>query len=289
MAAMAENSAAIEFDHVSLAFDDVVVLYDVSFRVADADMTILFGPSGSGKSLLLKMTLGLLRPDAGTIRVHDQQIETLSENELMAVRNRIGMLFQETALFDSLTVGQNVGFKLDDQRLMDADGIRARVEEVLTFVGLAPYVDRLPGHLSGGQRRRVAIARAMAAKPSLLLLDDPTSGLDPITGKSILNEIVKVRDLQKVGGIVVTHQLQDAFYIATHQASMVNGDVVISRRSVELAGATPFLVLADGGIQFDGPAHALLQSDHPWIARSLSGWIPELSLDPPDVALAGQS
>jgi len=281
------EAPAIAFDHVSLAFDDVVVLGDVSFRVPDGDMTILLGPSGSGKSVILKLTLGLLRPDSGAIAVHGQQIEALDERDLIVVRDRIGMLFQETALFDSLTVGDNVGFKLEDQRLMDAEGIRARVQEVLHFVGLDPYADRLPAHLSGGQRRRVAIARAMAAAPTLLLLDDPTSGLDPITAKTVLDEIVKLRDLRDVGGLVVTHQLKDAFYIATHEAVVEHGTVAIRRRSTEQAGASRFLVLGEGDLRFDGTARALLTSDDPWIVRCLSGWIPELTLDQPPIDAHG--
>lgn len=266
---------AIAFDRVSIAFDDLVVLRDVSFQVPEGDMTILLGPSGAGKSVVLKLTLGLLRPDSGSIAIHGEHIEQLRERELIAVRNRIGMLFQETALFDSLTVGENVGFKLQDQRMMDAHGIRARVQEVLHFVGLDDYVDRLPAQLSGGQRRRVAIARAMAAAPSLLLLDDPTSGLDPITAKGVLAEIVKLRDLRHVSGLVVTHHLQHAFYIATHEAVLESGAVTIRRR----AGRAHVLVLRDGEMQFDGTARALMESDDPWIRMCLSGWVPDLTLD----------
>ena len=280
------EAPAIAFDHVTLAFDDTVVLRDVSFRVHDGDMAILLGPSGAGKSVILKLTLGLLRPDAGSIAVRGERIEQLNELELIGVRDRIGMLFQETALFDSLTVGENVGFKLQDQRRLDPDGIRARVAELLHFVGLDAYVDRLPAELSGGQRRRVAIARAMAAAPSLLLLDDPTSGLDPMTAKTVLAEIIKLRDLREVSGLVVTHQLQDAFYIATHEAIVERGAVVIRRRSPERAGRAHFLVLADGRIRFDGSARDLMDSRDPWVVTCLSGWIPQLTLGAEAVALA---
>ena len=285
------QAPAIAFDHVSLAFDDVEVLRDVSFRVPEGDMTILLGPSGAGKSLILKLTLGLLRPDAGSIAVHGQPIEVLGEQELIGVRDRIGMLFQETALFDSLTVGENVGFKLQDQRLMDAQGIRTRVHEVLHFVGLDTYTDRLPAELSGGQRRRVAIARAMAAAPTLLLLDDPTSGLDPLTAKTVLAEIIKLRDLRQVAGLVVTHELQDAFYIATHEAVVEAGAVTIRKRPEARAGRAHFLVLGEGDLRFDGSARALMESRDPWIVTCLSGWIPQLTLDAPSVAghAAGQA
>ena len=280
------DAPAIAFDHVSLAFDEAVVLRDVSFHVRDGDMAILLGPSGAGKSVILKLTLGLLRPDAGSIAVHGERIEQLNEQALIGVRDRIGMLFQETALFDSLTVGENVGFKLRDQRRLDPDRIRARVAEVLHFVGLDAYVDRLPAELSGGQRRRVAIARAMAAAPRLLLLDDPTSGLDPMTARTVLAEIIKLRDLREVSGLVVTHQLQDAFYIATHEAIIEGGAVRIRRRASERAGRAHFLVVDDGDIRFDGTAQALMDSRDPWIVTCRSGWIPQLSLGAEAVALA---
>ena len=275
------HAPAIAFDHVSLAFDDTVVLADVSFRVPEGDMTILLGPSGAGKSVVLKLTLGLMRSDGGSIAVHGQRIEELSEQELIVVRDRVGMLFQETALFDSLTVGENVGFKLQDQRRLEPHDIRERVKEVLHFVGLEAFIDRLPAELSGGQRRRVAIARAMAAAPRLLLLDDPTSGLDPITAKTVLAEIIKLRDLRNVSGLVVTHQMQDAFYIATHEAVAEGGKVAIRRRGSEHAAQAPFLVLRDGEVRFDGTAQALLDSQDPWVAMCLSGWIPQLTLGAP--------
>jgi phospholipid/cholesterol/gamma-HCH transport system ATP-binding protein len=271
---------AIVFEHVSLAFDDTTVLRDVTFALPEGDTAILIGPSGAGKSVVLKLTLGLLQPDAGVIRVHGRRIDGLPERELIAVRDEIGMLFQESALFDSLTVGENVGFKLADQELLEPDRIRARVKEVLGFVGLEPYIDRLPAELSGGQRRRVAIARAVAAQPRVLLFDDPTAGLDPITAKTVDAEIIKLRDLQHVSALVVTHQLQDAFYIATHEAVLEGGVVTIRRRSGERAGRAHFLVLRDGEVQFDGTVRALMRSRDPWIVTSLSGWIPELMLDP---------
>ena len=274
---------AIAFDHVSLAFDDTTVLHDVSFRVADGDLAILLGPSGAGKSVLLKLALGLLQPDAGTIAIYGQRLERLSERALLPIRDHIGMLFQESALFDSLTVGENVGFKLEDEARLDASAIAVRVLEVLRFVGLEPYVDRLPGELSGGQRRRVAIARAIAGDPRLLLLDDPTVGLDPITARSVITEIVKLRDLRKVSALVVTHQLQDAFYLATHAAMATGQGIVLHRRDRGLAGRTHVLVLREGVVSFDGTMEALMESRDPWIVTALSGWIPDLSLGPSSV------
>ncbi|WP_234800475.1 ABC transporter ATP-binding protein [Luteitalea pratensis] len=250
----------------------------MTFALPEGDTAILIGPSGSGKSLLLKLTLGLLQPDAGAIFVHGRRIDRLSERELVAVRDEIGMLFQEGALFDSLTVGENVGFKLADQARLAPDRIRARVEEVLGFIGLEPYIDRLPSELSGGQRRRVAIARAVAARPRVLLFDDPTAGLDPITAKSVDAEIIKLRDLQHVSALVVTHQLQDAFYIATHEAAVTNGRFVIRPRADQAASRAHVLLLRDGAIGFDGPVAALLDSRDPYVRTYLTGWVPPLSL-----------
>ena len=183
-------------------------------------MKVLLGASGAGKSVILKLILGLLRPDAGAIHVNGQRIDQMREADLMALRGDIGMSFQEMALFDSLTVAGNVGYRLEEELRLPPDEVETRVTEVLGFVGLGEHMDRMPTQLSGGQRRRVAIARAMASKPSLLLLDDPTTGLDPIVATSVDDEIIKLRDLEHVTSIFVTHQIRDAFYIATHQARM---------------------------------------------------------------------
>ncbi len=221
---------AVVFDKVSFAFDEHVVLRDVSFNVPRGSMKILLGASGAGKSVVLRLILGLLRPDSGTILVNGQRIDHLAERELMRIRADIGMLFQENALFDSLTVLENVGYRLYEETDMPMPQVRSRVEEVLGFMGLEDYIDRMPSELSGGQRRRVAIARAMAAKPHLLLFDDPTSGLDPITAATVDDEIVKLRDLEHVTSIVVTHQIRDAFYVATHEAVREDGRLRIVTR-----------------------------------------------------------
>ncbi len=173
----------------------------------------------------MKLILGLLKPDAGVIRVRGERVDNMSEQELLKVRGDIGMLFQETALFDSLTVADNVGYRLLEEMGMPFEEARRRSQEVLGFIGLAEYMDRMPSELSGGQRRRVAIARAFASRPRHLLIDDPTSGLDPITSKTVDNEIIKLRDLEHVTSIVVTHQLPDAFYIASHVAVTDNEQV----------------------------------------------------------------
>lgn len=272
----ADQTPAVEFEHVSLAFDDDVVLRDVSFTVPHGRMTILIGASGSGKSVVLKLILGLLRPDAGLIRVNGTRIDNLPEARLIRVRDDIGMLFQESALFDSLTVAENVGYKLYEETDMPEPEVRARIEEVLGFIGLAEYLDRLPSELSGGQKRRVAIARAMAARPRLLLFDEPTSGLDPIIAKTVDAEILKLRDLERVTSILVTHQLQDAFYVATHRAVRRSGAVAIEPAPDGASENAEFLMLKDGGIYFQGKARELLASPDPFIVRFMSDWVPPL-------------
>lgn len=267
---------AVVFEQVSLSFDDRTVLRDISFSVPSGRMTVLLGASGAGKSVILKLILGLLTPDAGAIYVHGQRIDTMSEAELMRVRDSIGMLFQESALFDSLTVAENVGFKLTEVSGMPAPDVRRRVQEVLGFIGLEDFIDRMPSELSGGQRRRVAIARAMAARPRLLLFDDPTSGLDPILAKTVDAEIIKLRDLENVTSIVVTHQLPDVFYIARHRAIRDGGRVVIAPVSPDAVHATEFLVLKDARIYFRGDARELCAAADAYLTSFLAGWIPPL-------------
>lgn len=269
------GTPAVVFDNVSLAFDEKEVLRGLSFVVRAGQMTILLGASGSGKTVVLKLILGLLKPDSGAIRVNGERIDTMTEAQMMKVRGDIGMLFQESALFDSLTVADNVGYRLYEETDMPADQVRGRVEEVLGFIGLGEYIDRMPSELSGGQRRRVAIARAMAARPRLLLFDEPTSGLDPITAKTVDAEIIKLRDVEHVTSILVTHQLQDAFYIATHQAVRQSGRLAIVAAAQQNEEAN-FIVLKNAGIYFEGHAADLLGSQDPYLRTFLSGWIPRL-------------
>jgi phospholipid/cholesterol/gamma-HCH transport system ATP-binding protein len=265
---------AVEFDKVSFAFDDNVVLRDLTFRVPRGSMSILLGASGAGKSVVLKLILGLLRPDAGAIYVDGRRIDGLPEAELMPIRADIGMLFQESALFDSLTVADNVGYRLYEEDGLPESEVRARVAEVLGFIGLAEYIDRMPSALSGGQRRRVAIARAMAARPSLLLFDDPTTGLDPLTAATVDDEIVKLRDLERVTSIVVTHQIRDAFYVATHEAVRADGDIEIRDRGEESTERARFMVLHEGGIYFDGSGAELLASKDAFLEEFLYMTLP---------------
>ena len=257
------------FDRVSLAFDEHVVLQDVSFSVPKGRMTIMLGASGAGKSVALKLILGLLRPDSGAIFVNGRRIDNVSEGDLLRVRADIGMLFQENALFDSLSVGENVGYRLHEETEMADEEVQSRVQEVLGFVGLAEYGDRSTSELSGGQRRRVAIARAMAAKPSLLLLDDPTTGLDPIIATTVDDEIVKLRDLEQVTSIVVTHQIRDAFYVATHEAVRTNGHLRIEDADPQKGERAEFLVLRDGRIHFTGTRAELAASADSYLQEFL--------------------
>lgn len=265
---------AIVFDRVSLAFDDHEVLRDLSFTIPRGAMRILFGASGAGKSQILKLALGLLKPDSGTIHVNGLRVDQMSEHDLLRMRSDIGMVFQENALFDSLTVAENVGFRLyEEHDLTDAD-IDRRVAEVLGFVGLAEFGDRMPSALSGGQRRRVGIARAMASKPHLLLFDDPITGLDPLIATSIDDEIVKLRDLEDVTTLVVTHQIRDAFYIAEHRAERRGDAIEVIKTDPSNVPNVEFLVLLDGTIRFQGSASELLASKDPYLTEYLYKTLP---------------
>jgi phospholipid/cholesterol/gamma-HCH transport system ATP-binding protein len=260
---------AVVFDRVSFAFDDHIVLNEISFHVPKGSMAIFLGASGSGKSVVLKLTLGLLRPDSGKILINGQRIDDMTENDLLRVRADIGMSFQEVALFDSLTVAENVGYRLYEETDLPLEQVRGRVEEVLGFIGLGEYIDRMPPELSGGQRRRVAIARAMAAKPNLLLFDDPTTGLDPITATTVDDEIIKLRDLEHVTSIVMTHQIRDAHYVATHDALRQDGRVNIVEAVDTRAAMARFMVLHDGRITFEGSASELLASQDAYLKEFL--------------------
>jgi phospholipid/cholesterol/gamma-HCH transport system ATP-binding protein len=265
------HAPVVLFDKVSLAFDDKVILREVTFDVRAGHTKIFLGASGAGKSTILKLMLGLLRPDSGTIWVLGHRVDQLSEAELMGVRHHMGMVFQEGALFDSFTVGENVGYKLYEETRQPLDEVRRRVEEVLGFVGLAEHIDKMPSALSGGQRRRVAIARAMAAKPTLLLYDEPTTGLDPMTSLTIDAEIIKLRDLENVTSVLVTHQLRDAFYIATHEARKPEGgELEITEADRAKQEQADFVMLRDGTIVFEGSADELRSSRDPYLKAFLS-------------------
>ena len=266
------QAETIVFENVHLAFDEKVILRDVSFTLETGHTKIFLGASGAGKSTILRLTLGLLKPDAGRIFVNGEQIDRLREDDLMKIRADLGMVFQEGALFDSLTVRENVGYKLYEELQWPVDKADARVAEVLGFIGLTDFVDRMPSELSGGQRRRVAIARAMAAKPRILLYDEPTTGLDPITSLTVDEEIVKLRDLEGVSSVLVTHQLRDAFYVAEHAASRDDHEVSFEKAPPDKAEEAEFIMLKDGRIAFEGSANELRDAStkDPYIREFLS-------------------
>jgi phospholipid/cholesterol/gamma-HCH transport system ATP-binding protein len=269
--ALGPGSPIVVFDKVSLAFDDKVILKDISFTLLTGRTKIILGASGAGKSTVLKLILGLWKPDAGVIWVNGERVDGMTELEMMKVRADLGMVFQEGALFDSLTVSENVGYKLYEETDMPPDQVRRRVDEVLGFIGLGEYSERMPSELSGGQRRRVAIARAMAAKPRILLYDEPTTGLDPITASTVDDEIIKLRDLENVSSIVVTHQLRDAFYVATHEAVRRDAGVLqIVPADPEKSEEAEFIMLKDGGVAFEGHAAELRASADVYLKTFLS-------------------
>lgn len=265
------DEPVVAFEHVSLAFDDKVILKDVSFTLNSGHTTIILGASGAGKSITLKIIMGLLKPDAGAVWVNGQRVDQLTEEAMMAVRADLGMVFQEGALFDSLTVRENVGYRLYEESDQPLDAVDRRVQEVLGFVGLSEFIDRMPSALSGGQRRRVAIARAMTSKPKIILYDEATTGLDPITATTVDDEIIKLRDLEEVSSIVVTHQLRDAFYVATRTAERTkDGKIRIGLAGREKERETEFLMLRDGLIAFEGDAEALRNSKDEYLRTFLS-------------------
>jgi phospholipid/cholesterol/gamma-HCH transport system ATP-binding protein len=264
------DEPVISFRGVDLSFDRPI-LKGITFDLGPGTTKIVLGGSGSGKTTILRLILGLLKPDSGTIVVDGADVSRLDEEELRAIRLKIGMVFQEGALFDSLTVGDNVGYRLVEQREMDEAEIEERVREMLGFVGLAPFYDRMPSDLSGGQRRRVAVARALVARPRIMLYDEPTTGLDPITASRMTELIAKVRDLDGVSSIMVTHQLRDAYNVA--RTFVVREGEEFETSMVEdfsILEGTEFLMLQEGGVLFEGSPHELRTSDDPYIKEFLS-------------------
>jgi phospholipid/cholesterol/gamma-HCH transport system ATP-binding protein len=260
----------VSFRDVSLSFDRPV-LHGVSFDLSAGATKIILGGSGSGKTTILRLILGLLKPDAGSIRVAGTDVCGLDEDALRDVRMKIGMVFQEGALFDSLSVGQNVGYRLEEDGGLGEREIEERVREMLGFVGLEAFYERMPDELSGGQRRRVAVARALAARPQIMLYDEPTTGLDPITATTITDLIVKVRDLDGVTSILVTHQLRDAFNVARTFVWKRGAEVEFhALGDLRLVAGTEFLMLREGEISFEGSAHELQASDDAYIREFLS-------------------
>jgi phospholipid/cholesterol/gamma-HCH transport system ATP-binding protein len=258
------------FDNVSLAFDENVVLDGVSFELGTGETKALFGVAGSGKSVILKLTLGLIKPDSGRIWVLGQEVSGLREEDLFEVRRRVGMVFQESALFDSLTVRDNVAFRLIEEGQTLEDQIDDRVREALRFVELEHTMEMLPSELSGGMRRRVAIARAIVTQPELLLYDSPTGGLDPITSTTIVELIVKQRDVYKSSALLVSHRLQDAFTMASHYFDRAANEMRAVPPGARERIPMSFLLLRDGKVVFDGSGQELAASRDDYIREYIS-------------------
>jgi len=252
---------------VSLAFDGPSVLKDITFAVAPAETCVLLGPAGVGKSVLLKTIIGLLRPQNGSVELFGEDISLLPEEKLFPLRSRTGFVFQEGALFDSLTVRDNVAFQLIQERVAD-DEIDARVREALSFVGLAETFSLFPVSLSGGMRRRVAIARALIHEPELILYDSPTGGLDPVTSNTIIELIVKQRDVHATPSMIVTHRLQDAFTVCNHHFDAERGSMVPLPEG-EYNANTTFLMLEEGRLIFNGSLHELVHSKNEFVHEFL--------------------
>ena len=268
--AQADSSAeAIVFESVSIAFEENVVLDGVSFHLPRGETKALFGVAGSGKSTILKMALGLVRPDSGRIFVLGEEVTSMTEEEMFALRRRVGIVFQESALFDSFNVRDNVAFRLIEEHISEEE-IEQRVLESLRFVELEHTIEKLPSELSGGMRRRVAIARAIITQPEVLLYDSPTGGLDPVTSNTIVELIVKQRDVYKTSALMVTHRLQDAFTMATHQFDKTTNHMVALPKGQNAEVPMSFLLLRDGKVIFDGDAKQLVRSRDPYIREYIS-------------------
>jgi phospholipid/cholesterol/gamma-HCH transport system ATP-binding protein len=263
------STNAVVFDDVSLAFEENVVLNGVSFHLPTGETKALFGVAGSGKSTILKLTLGLLKPDGGRIFLLGEEVTSMSEQALFDLRRRVGIVFQESALFDSLKVRENVAFRLMEEHLPEEE-VDERVREVLRFVELERTFEMFPSELSGGMRRRVAIARAIITQPEVLLYDSPTGGLDPVTSNTIVELIVKQRDVYKTSSLMVTHRLQDAFTMATHQFDRTANRMVPLPKGQRGEVKMSFLILKDGKIIFDGDAQELAASRDPYIREYIS-------------------
>lgn len=264
------SDPVIVFEDVALAFGDNEVLRGVSFQLPRGETKAIFGVAGSGKSLILKLALGLLRPDSGRIVVLGQDVTEMREDQLFALRDKIGMVFQESALFDSLTVSENVAYRLMEEHGIYSDEIDRRVREALRFVELEHTLNLNPAELSGGMRRRVAIARAIITQPELLLYDSPTGGLDPVTSNTIIELIVKQRDVNKTSALMVTHRLQDAFTMATHQWDQKTNSMVLLPKGKHCDVPLSFLILKDGKIIFDGDLAQLACTQDEYIREYIS-------------------
>jgi len=264
---------AIEFRDVELAFDEQVVLDKVSFIVRRGETKIVLGGSGSGKSTIINLVLGLIKPDGGRIYIDGEDITDFEEAEMMLVRKKLGMVFQEGALFDSLSVYDNVAYRLHEIGGIDEDEVEHEVRRMLRFVNLEDAIDKMPAELSGGMRRRVGIARALVGSPSIVLFDEPTAGLDPPTARTICELAIKLRDLEDVSSIFVTHEMNNLDYLSSEYAIVdENGNVEFEEEGNRLCLInTEVLMIRDGKIIFNGTDEQLRKSDDQYICRFIRG------------------
>lgn len=261
---------AIIFEDVSIGFEGLQVLDGISFELPHGETKAIFGVAGSGKSTILKLALGLIKPDRGRIFVLGEEVTRMREEDLFELRRRVGMVFQESALFDSLTVKENVAFRLMEEANVSEKEIDDRVREALRFVELEHTMNMFPSELSGGMRRRVAIARAIITHPEVLLYDSPTGGLDPVTSTTIVELIVKQRDVYHTSALLVTHRLQDGFIMATHCFDPKKNAMVPVSAADEDKVRMAFLILKDGKVIFDGTARELAASQDEYIREYIS-------------------
>jgi phospholipid/cholesterol/gamma-HCH transport system ATP-binding protein len=262
------GTPVVVFQDVSIKFDLKPVLQNISFTVQHGETRIILGPAGGGKSVLMKLANGLIRPDSGTIQIFGEDITHMSETDLFKLRARIGMVFQESALFDSLSVENNVAYRLHEEQVPEEEA-HQRVVEALQFVELEHTIAKFPPELSGGMRRRVSIARAIIAKPDLILYDSPTGGLDPITSTTIIDLVIKQRDVTQTTSLVITHRLQDAYLLARNRFNLQTGKIEpIPNGGVD--DSTKFLVLNEGNVVFDGTTQELVHTKDPWLKDYLS-------------------
>jgi phospholipid/cholesterol/gamma-HCH transport system ATP-binding protein len=265
-----ESGTILELAGVSRFFGDLCVLDRVSLRLARGETKIILGGSGSGKSTLLKILMGLEAPDEGSVYIEGEEITGLSEREMGRIRPKIGMVFQESGLFDSLSVYENVAYRLHELSVPESE-IEGRVLKALGFVGLETVVDKFPAEISGGMKRRVALARALISEPDIMLYDEPTAGLDPVTSRRINELIIRLRDTQHVSGIFVTHRLRDAFTLTTEYAEWRNGELrFVQEDGTFCISNTRFVMLHEGKIIFEGPDESLRSSQDPYIRKFLT-------------------
>ena len=274
-------STVLEFRHVSLAFDDKPALIDITFKLHKGEMIFVTGESGSGKSVLLRLAMGLMKPDSGQILVGDREIQMLDESELLAIRGGLmGMVFQEDSLFTGLSAYENVAFRLEEHGWQEQE-IQKAVTEVLDFVGLGGEEDKLPGQLSGGMKRRLEIARALVGWPSVMLFDEPTMGLDPIVALQVLDLIIRARDINKISSIYVTKKSYELSYLGNYiaQAKGDNG-IVIQAASPDALPSTRIMVLESGKIAFIGSLAEFQESDLRCVKKLLPLDHTDHSVDP---------